>query len=79
MRRVKGSNSYNQTLQNLGIKGLGTVTPQKRANVMMIKGLRRTAMNGDGVSAAIIWPNVTEKSSVTSTMKNWYPAREDAV
>ena len=37
---------------------------------MMMKGLRRAEMNGEGVRAATIWPRVTEKSSVTRTIRN---------
>lgn len=70
-RRVKGSSSYSQTRQNFGIRGFGMATPQKRAKTMTMNGLRREEMKEEGVSAAIIWPAVTEKSSVISTTKNW--------
>jgi len=65
-RRVKGTSSYSQR-QKPGIWGLGMVTPQKREKTTMTKGFMRTAMKVLGVRAEMVWPRVTEKSSVTRT------------
>jgi hypothetical protein len=46
-----------------------TATPQKSAKMMMIGGFNSIAMNVLGVKADTIWPRVTEKISVTRTMK----------
>lgn len=73
---MNGSNWYNHARQKLGICGFGIVTPQNKAKVMITNGFMRTAMNVEGVSAAIVWPMVTEKSSVTRTTAKLYPARE---
>ncbi len=67
---VNGSSWYSQALQNFGICGWGIVTPQKRANVMIRKGLRSMAIKLLGVQAEIIWPRVTEKSSVIRMIRN---------
>jgi hypothetical protein len=51
---VKGSSWYSQALQNLGIWALGIVTPQNKANVIMMKGFRSAEIKGDGVTAATV-------------------------
>ena len=48
-----GSNSYSQARQNPGICGFGTATPQNRAKIMMIGGLKSTAIKVLGVKADI--------------------------
>src|SRR5271170_6960803 len=74
MRRVNGSSWYIQARQNPGMEGTGMVTPQKREKRIMMKGFMREEMNALGVSAAMAWPNVTEKNS-SIMMRYCYPAQ----
>ena len=74
MRHLKGLSWYIHARQNPGMEGTGMVTPQKREKRIMMKGFMREEMNALGVSAAMAWPNVTEKNS-SIMMRYWYPAR----
>jgi hypothetical protein len=67
--KTYGSSSYSQERQNAGICCGGMATPQNSEKVMMMNGLKSTAMKVLGVSAEIICPSVTENSSVIRTTR----------